>query len=91
MATQSKPAPSRATRGTRVEPPQPQPQPDPQTVTEPAGELYEVLTELQNGHRTVTRVWADSRSAAEKTVTDELPEGVQVLGVALAGTGLGSG
>jgi len=34
--------------------------------------------------------WTD-RVAAEKAVTDNLPDGVQVLGVAAAGAGLGSG
>jgi hypothetical protein len=80
--------PSRETRGTRVERPAPDPV-DTQLETEPDEPLFEVLTEQPNGHRTVIRLRAKDRAAAEKTA--DVPEGVRVLGVAEAGTGLGSG
>ena len=88
MATHegSSPAPGRTTRGTRVQ--RPAPQPDPQVQTDNGGELYEVLVEDPAGHRTVHRVRAESRTEAEKALTDSDSE---VLGAAVAGTGLGSG
>jgi hypothetical protein len=72
----------------RVERPAPEP-PDAQLETGPAEPLFEVLTEQPNGHRTVIRLRAMARSAAEKTA--DVPDGARVLGVAEAGTGLGSG
>ena len=78
-----------ATRGTRVEQ-RPPTTTDAQAETV-TGELYEILTEQPNGHRTVVRVRADSRTAAEKAVSDDLADGVRVLGASAAGCGLGSG
>ncbi len=72
------------TKQTKAEPPVPDLQ-----VETTAGETYEILTEHPNGHRTVHRVRASDRGAAEKAV--HLDEGVRVLGVSAAGCGLGSG
>jgi hypothetical protein len=57
----------------------------------PAPELvdYEVLTAASNGHRTVHRVQASSKAAAEKAVT--LDAGSQVVAADVAGRGIGSG
>lgn len=65
-------------------------QQDPQVDTAPAGELFEVLTEAPNGHRTVHRLRAKDRTTAEKQVSANL-DGRKVLGTAVAGAGLGSG
>jgi hypothetical protein len=54
-----------------------------------AGELFEVLTEASNGHRTVHRFRAKDRATAEKQVSDEAAG--RVIGAAVAGAGLGSG
>ncbi|WP_100498319.1 hypothetical protein [Geodermatophilus chilensis] len=64
---------------------------DRQTQTDESGEVFEVLTEAPNGHRTVHRVRAKDRAAAVKAVTPDLADGTQVLGVAVGGAGLGSG
>jgi hypothetical protein len=64
---------------------------DRQTQTSDDGEWFEVLAEQPNGHRTVHRLRAKDRGAAEKAVTPDLADGTQVLGVAVAGAGLGSG
>ncbi|SFU04650.1 hypothetical protein SAMN05660657_05059 [Geodermatophilus amargosae] len=66
---------------------------DPQVETsgEAAGDLYEVLAEQPNGHRTVHRLRAADRGAAERAVVGDLADGTRVLGVAVAGVGLGSG
>ena len=66
-------------------------QQDPQVDLIPTGELFEVLTEAPNGHRTVHRFRAKDRAAAEKRVRDELDPGKTVVGAAVAGAGLGSG
>ncbi len=55
-----------------------------------AGEVFEVLTEAPNGHRTVHRFRAKDRATAEKQVSADLGAG-QVVGAAVAGAGLGSG
>src|SRR5690349_5964131 len=49
--------------------------------------LYEVLIEAANGHRTVRRYVASSADVAASGVE----AGFEVLGVARAGAGLGSG
>lgn len=50
--------------------------------------LYEVLTEMDNGHRTIHRFSATSVEAASQSIADE---GHNVIGAAPAGHGLGSG
>ncbi len=65
-------------------------QSDQQTRTEP-GDVWEVLSQQANGHRTVHRVRAAGRDEAERTVNDALDYGARLLGSALAGQGLGSG
>ncbi len=65
-------------------------QADQQTRTEP-GEVWEVLAQQANGHRTVHRVRASGRDDAERAVRDALDAGARLLGSALAGQGLGSG
>jgi hypothetical protein len=62
---------------------------DPQVDVADAEPVHEMLTESADGHRTVHRVRARDRAAAEKAVT--VPDGATVLGVSLAGCGLGSG
>jgi len=64
---------------------------DPQTDTNATGQHFEVLTQAPNGHRTVHRVTAKDRGAAERAISDTLDDGVRVLGTAAAGCGLGSG
>lgn len=64
---------------------------DAQLQTREPGQLFEVLTEAPNGHRTVHRVNAPTLAAAQKLVADSLDEGVTVLGASAAGCGLGSG
>lgn len=54
-------------------------------------ELFEVLTEASNGHRTVHRVRAKNRKAAETALGEMLDGGVGVLGTSPASRGLGSG
>jgi hypothetical protein len=61
----------------------------PKTV-EPEPE-YEVLTRTSNGHRTVHRLRAADRAAAEAAVAAGLDPGGEVLCSAVAGAGLGSG
>ncbi len=65
-------------------------QTDAQLDTATTGQVFEVLSEAPNGHRTVHRFRAKDRAAAEKQVADDLEQG-QVIGAAAAGTGLGSG
>ncbi len=62
-----------------------------QQVEAVPGDVWEVLSQQANGHRTVHRVRAAGRDEAERTVNDALDGGAQVLGSALAGEGLGSG
>ncbi|MFG2052678.1 hypothetical protein ACGFI9_01485 [Micromonospora sp. NPDC048930] len=50
---------------------------------------YEVLVEAANGHRTVHRVQAADKAAAERAVT--VDDGDKVLDAAPAGSGVGSG
>ncbi len=70
---------------------QQQQQNDGQLEVAGAGEVFEVLTEAPNGHRTVHRFRAKDRATAEKQVRDDLDGGQQVVGAAVAGAGLGSG
>ena len=79
-----------ATRGTRVEQ-RPPSTTDAQVETSDPGELFEVLTEQPSEHRTVHRVRAKDRSAAEKAVREQVADELRVLGSAEAGCGLGSG
>lgn len=65
-------------------------QTDAQLDTATTGQVFEVLSEAPNGHRTVHRFRAKDRAAAEKQVADDLEQG-QVIGAAAAGGGLGSG
>jgi hypothetical protein len=65
---------------------------DPQVqTTDERLELFEVLVEARNGHRSVHRVQAKDRSAAGKSVAETLDEGAVVVAAARAGLGLGSG
>jgi hypothetical protein len=54
-------------------------------------EPFEVLIEAPNGHRTIRRVDAADEAAAAQAVQQELDSGVEVVGLARAGQGLGSG
>jgi hypothetical protein len=67
-----------------------QQQNDAQLEVAGGGEVFEVLSEAPNGHRTVRRVRAKDRAAAEKQVAADLAAG-QVIGTSVAGAGLGSG
>src|SRR5690349_10153665 len=60
---------------------------DPQLDTSSSAQLYEVLIEAPNGHRTVRRYVASNADVAGSAVE----AGFEVLGVAPAGAGLGSG